>query len=615
MKVKTTKQKKEATLAGNSRVSVVITGHVDHGKSTVVGRLLADTGNLPDGKLEALSELCRRNAKPLEYAFLLDALKDERSQGITIDSARCFLKSAEKEFILIDAPGHIEFVKNMVSGAARADAALLVIDAKEGVQENTRRHGYVLSMLGIDQFYVCVNKMDLVGYDRAVYDAICRECGDFLEKVRLRPLGFIPLSAHQGEQMVRPSDRMPWYAGPTLIEGLHQFHAAEPEKDKPLRLPVQDVYKFTALGDERRIVAGRIETGRVAEGDAVVFFPSGKRAIVKRIEAFQPQGPILAEAGVGVGLVLNEKIYITRGELMTRAAETAPRVGTGIRADLFWLHKTPGSLQTVYSLKLGTAETGATIESFERILDASSLTVQPDRTDVRCNEMAECVIRLRKPLAFDRFVDSAKTGRFVLVDKFRIVGGGIIRDVVRDETDALQTEALRRNEKWVRSLITADERAERYSQRAGLVVITGPKGVGRKQLAHALEKRLFQMGRLVYCLGMGSVVYGLDADIRPESFEPKTLAREHIRRLGEMLHVLMDAGMIVICTAVNLKPRDLADVEMLIRPASMLVVRLGDEMAANADAAERRFSPHPPLESTLAAIVGDMKKARMIPDL
>jgi bifunctional enzyme CysN/CysC len=196
------------------QMNIVVVGHVDHGKSTVIGRLLADTGSLPQGKLAQVQEMCKRNARPFEYAFLLDALKDEQAQGITIDTARCFFKTEKRDYIILDAPGHIEFLKNMVTGAARAEAALLVIDAKEGVQENSRRHGYLLSMLGIRQIVVLVNKMDLVAFDLSVFDRICREYSRFLADLGLQALGFVPIAAREGVNLFH---RAEWYEGLTAL--------------------------------------------------------------------------------------------------------------------------------------------------------------------------------------------------------------------------------------------------------------------------------------------------------------------------------------------------------------------------------------------------------------
>ena len=222
-------------------MNIVTVGHVDHGKSTVVGRLMADTGVLPEGKLEQIRENCRRNSKPFEYAFLLDALKNEQAQGITIDTARCFFKTEKRHYIIIDAPGHIEFLKNMVTGASRAEAALLVIDAARGIEENTRRHGYFLSMLGIRQVAVLVNKMDLVAYRQQVYDDIRTAYADFLHKIGITPASFIPVSGMQGDNIAGHSANMPWYDGLNVLEQLDRFQAVPEPEDRPLRLPVQGV--------------------------------------------------------------------------------------------------------------------------------------------------------------------------------------------------------------------------------------------------------------------------------------------------------------------------------------------------------------------------------------
>src|SRR5215211_5098835 len=296
---------------GTQRMSIVIVGHVDHGKSTVIGRLLADTHSLPEGKLEQIRAQCELNSKPFEYAFLLDALKDEQAQGITIDAARVFFKSAVRPYLILDAPGHIEFLKNMITGAARAEAALLVIDAAEGVQENSRRHGYMVSMLGVRQLAVVVNKMDLVGWDRAVYDRIVREYGAFLEQVGIRPSGFIPVSGRGGDNIADRSPNLPWYEGPTVLGVLDAFRNEPAPVNQPFRMPVQDVYKFTKQGDDRRIVSGTLDAGTMKVGDTMIFYPSGKKSRVKSIEAFNRSSLTKVEAGWAVGLTLQEQIYIT----------------------------------------------------------------------------------------------------------------------------------------------------------------------------------------------------------------------------------------------------------------------------------------------------------------
>ena len=220
MMVKSGNYSNKRDLVNKQDMNIVIVGHVDRGKSTVIGRLLADTNSLPEGKLEQVKETCRRNSKPFEYAFLLDALKDEQAQGITIDTARCFFQTERRNYIIIDAPGHIEFLKNMITGASRAEAALLVIDASEGIQENSRRHGYMLSMLGIKQVCVLVNKMDLIGYSEKPFRRIEKQYRRFLKKVDVEPLCFIPISAREGDNVANHSGKMPWYRGKNVLEVL-----------------------------------------------------------------------------------------------------------------------------------------------------------------------------------------------------------------------------------------------------------------------------------------------------------------------------------------------------------------------------------------------------------
>jgi len=327
--------------SGVEKMNIVIVGHVDHGKSTLVGRLLADTGSLPEGRLEAVKEDCRRNAKPFEYAFLIDALKDEQSQGITIDAARVFFKSARRHYIIIDAPGHIEFLKNMVTGASRAEAALLVIDAQEGIQENSRRHGYLLSMLGIGKIVVVVNKMDLAGYSEQTFHAIQTEYRNFLTQLNVNPAGFIPVSGIGGDNVAGPSSNMDWYKGPTLLQALDGFDKAPPMIRWPFRMPVQDVYKFTQMGDDRRIIAGTAASGQIQVGEKVVFYPSGKTTRVKSLETFNTPPKTGTACGQPAGFTMEEQIYVQRGEIAARAGEPRPKVASRIRASVFWLGHKP----------------------------------------------------------------------------------------------------------------------------------------------------------------------------------------------------------------------------------------------------------------------------------
>ena len=563
--------------ATEERMSIVIVGHVDHGKSTIIGRLLADSHSLPDGKLEQVKELCARTAKPFEYAFLLDALRDERAQGITIDSARVFFRTLRREYIVIDAPGHIEFLKNMITGASRAEAALLVIDAQEGVQENSRRHGYMLAMLGIKQCVVLINKMDLVGYAQAEYDKLVASLGDFLAQVNITPACFIPVSGRDGDNLADASMHMPWYRGPTVLQALDMFEPEAQPVGLAFRLRVQDVYKFTGKGDDRRIIAGTIDSGQVAVGDRLVFLPSGKRSRVKSIEAFNRPPQEQASAGWATGVTLTEQIYVSRGELAVRESDPLPHVTTRLRVSLFWLGQRPLEMRKEYALKMGSARIPMRVEAVDRVIDASTLAARPNATRVERHDVADCVLKIGKAVAFDLASDLPVTSRFVIVDEYDIRGGGIVREALPDQQGWVREKVLVRNSKWERGSIPAERRAERYNQRAMLLLITGDKETERKVLAKELEGRLFAQGKVVYFLGIGSVLYGVDADLGRQ----RENRLEHMRRLAEVANIMLDAGMILIVTAAELTSEDLDVICTAVEPERIETIWVGDRMTTD----------------------------------
>ncbi|MGI6562284.1 MAG: GTP-binding protein [Clostridia bacterium] len=577
------KETLKAEVSQREFMNIVIVGHVDHGKSTVIGRLLADTDSLPEGKLEQVRENCRRNSKPFEYAFLLDALKDERSQGITIDAARCFFKSKKRNYLILDAPGHVEFLKNMVTGASNAEAALLVIDAKEGIMENSTRHGYLLSMLGIRQIAVLVNKMDLVDYDRSVYEDIKKNYSDFLEKIGIKASCFIPVSGFQGDNITERSENMPWYDGDTVLERLDLFETAGLPIDMPFRMPVQGVYKFTQDGDDRRIVAGTVETGKLKVGDTVIFYPSGKKSKVKTIEAFNAPAPEICIPGMATGFTLEDQIYITRGEIATKAGEPPCRIGRKIVANVFWLGKNSLVKNKEYHIKIGTAKASVRLDKVVKVLNASDLS---DKTKdyVERHEVAECIFELAKDIAFDFNHENPVTGRFVIVDEYEIAGGGIIVDQVKDKYSKVRDYVVMRNIKWEKSIIGRDLRSIRYKQKPALVIITGKEEADKKELAREVEKLLFDNGEFVYFLGIGNVVYGVDADLKAKQQDrslkdPNRL--EHIRRLGEVANLLLDAGMILVVTAVELTAEEIDLIDTTVIPPHICVVWLGDEVTTD----------------------------------
>lgn len=558
-------------------MNIVFVGHVDHGKSTVIGRLMADTGSLPEGKLEMIREKCRRNSKPFEYAFLLDALKDEQAQGITIDTARCFFKTQKRKYIIIDAPGHVEFLKNMITGASRAEAAILVIDATEGIQENSKRHGYLLSILGIHQVVILVNKMDLVNYRQDIFDRIVRDYSDFLTKVNLKGLTFIPVSGFLGENIVDGSSQMAWYNGPTVVEMVDRFEEERLPVEKPFRMPVQDVYKFTKEGDNRRIVAGKIESGKIAVGQELVFYPSGKRSTVKSIEVFNQEPLTTLGTGYAAGLTLNEQIYIKRGEIAAISDEPAPKVTSQLMVNLFWLGKEPLELSKEYGLKLCTDKVQFQVERIVRVTNASTLeSVSKNR--IERHEVAECCLKLERPIAFDPVGDSMQTSRFVIIDHYQIAGGGIIQKGLDDSQSQVRERVLVRDYKWERSLVTIEERSERYNQKPCVILLTGPKDVDKKAIAKALESRLLSEGKIVYFLGIGNLLYGVDSDIKSLS---DGYHKEHLRRLAEVSHLLVDAGLILIVTATELTKKDLKIFETVMNGDHIEVVWLGENITTD----------------------------------
>ncbi len=542
------------------QMNIVIVGHVDHGKSTVLGRLLADTGSLPEGKLDAVRKECERTGKPFEYAFLLDALIDEQDQGITIDTARSFFKTVKRDYIIIDAPGHIEFLKNMISGAARAEAAVLVIDAKEGVRENSRRHGYILSMLGIKQVIVCVNKMDLVGRDQKHFDTIEKEYRDFLAQISgIKPMAFIPVTAVTGENLASKSDLMKWYKGLDLLQALDTFEKAPPKGDRALRLPVQAVYKFVSQGDDRRIIAGRIESGRVKVGDKVVFSPSNKSSTVKSIEAFNAPKRSEIDAGWSTGLTLAEEIYVTRGEIMSHEA-APPKVSTRFRANMIWLGKKPFVSGKDYKLKIHTQALPVRIHAVNKVIDASKVESDLQKNQVDRHDVADIVLECRQPVAFDRVDENEITGRFVIVDGYDIAGGGIIISEENDNQEEFRAQARLRDFNWIKGGVLPSARAKRLNHQPALVMFVGKAGVGKHKLARAVEKTLFDRGLSAYMLDGTNVLLGVDADL----IWMEATQAELVRRFAEVAHLLLDAGHIVISTTNAIGLADFATVRSLI---------------------------------------------------
>ncbi len=549
---------------------LVIVGHVDHGKSTLVGRLLSDTGSLPEGKLQFTKDICDRQGKVFEFAFLLDALEEEQDQGITIDTSQIFFHTDKRHYVIIDAPGHKEFLKNMVTGAASAEGALLLIDAYEGVQEQSRRHGYILKLLGLTQVAVVVNKMDLVDYDPEVFYKIKTEYTEFLTSMGIEPRMFIPVAAKVGENIATPSEKMKWHEGPTVLEMLDQFEKQKPKDHLPFRLPVQDVYKF----DERRIIAGRVESGTLNIGDEVVFSPSLKRARVKTIEAWSvPEQPKIATATQSVGITLDEQIFVERGEVAS-LSEEGPIVSTTFDVNVFWMGSRHFEKGREYTIKLTTEEVECEIVEFKKVIDASTLEPLEGQDYLVKNDVAEVTLRTKRPIAFDLFGTIPETGRFVIVDEYDVCGGGIVTTYsASTDKDKLRDEVRNRDFNWVKSNISSSERAYRNGHQAALVLFVGESGVGKAKLAKSLEEKIFKDNFQSYLLDGRNVRLGVGADLEEE----KSREGEPLRRFGEVARLFLDAGHILISTTNVFNQEDHSDIELIIDPCPLIEIHIGDK--------------------------------------
>lgn len=522
------------------RVNVVVVGHVDHGKSTFVGRLLHDTNSLPDGKIEQVKKAAEAEGMPFEYAFLLDALLEEQEQNITIDTTRIYFHTEKRDYAIIDAPGHREFLKNMITGASSAAAAFLLIDASEGVKDQTRRHAFLLSLLGIRQIVVLVNKMDLAGYSEDRFKQIVADYTVFLRSLGLTPNNFIPISARNGVNIVKHAPESPWYKGPTVAEALDNFVTTESPDTQPLRLPLQDIYRY----DDRRLYAGRIDAGKLKVGDSVVFNPGNKLATIGSIETWNAKEKTTAVIGESVTLMFNEQIFVERGNIMS-LADKAPFVGQQIRARVFWLGKNPLKQQTSYKLRLTTQEVSCVVSSISRVIDSSTLdaVVSPAGQTLQVNrfEVADLVIRTQKPIAFDSHDDCTVTGRFVIMEDSHIVGGGII--LVSDE----ERRALSNNVHAHNGDIDAATRAARNGHPGSVLWFTGLSGSGKSTIASKLERNLFQSGKQVYWLDGDNLRTGLNAGL---GFTDADRA-ENIRRTAEVAKLMADAGLIVVVSTIS----------------------------------------------------------------
>jgi bifunctional enzyme CysN/CysC len=469
-------------------VRIVIVGHVDHGKSTLIGRLLHETGSLPAGKVESLKAFSERRGMPFEWSFLLDALQTERDQGITLDTSQIRFRTASRDIVLIDAPGHAEFLRNMITGASQADAALLLIDAAEGVRDQTRRHGYLLHLLGIHQVAVVINKMDRVDFDERRFHDIEAEIVDHFSSLGVTATAIIPISARHGDGIAKRTPSIAWHSGPTVLDVLDRFAPARPATDLALRIPVQAIYKF----DDRRIIAGRVETGRIAVGDEVIIMPRGRKARVQTIEAWpvpdESRVPHEALAGQSVGLTLDDEVFVDRGDIVA-AIDGPARSTRRLRARVFWLHESPLNAGDAVTLRIGTAEGRGTIALIDNAVDPGKLAVV-EASAIAQNHVGEIEIALTQPMAADVYALNPRTGRVVLEFNGRIAGGGLILatdSAVAETTIDLPSLAARLNRE-LRDLAPAERIARFRAEVDGRIVFTTSFGLEDQVLAHQLSE-------------------------------------------------------------------------------------------------------------------------------
>ncbi|VWD37187.1 adenylylsulfate kinase [Burkholderia lata] len=512
-------------------------GSVDDGKSTLIGRLLYESNMLFDDQLtqlEADSKKVGTQGGELDFALLVDGLSAEREQGITIDVAYRFFATARRKFIVADTPGHEQYTRNMITGASTADLAVILIDARKGVLTQTRRHSHLVALIGIKRVVLAINKMDLVDYDRAVFERIDADYRAFAAELGLAEIVSIPMSALRGDNVIAPSARMPWYAGPTLMQHLDTLPlAARVTRDEPFRLPVQWVNRPHL---NFRGYAGSIASGEIRVGERVRVLPSGKES---RVASVITQGGAsdIARAGDAVTLTLADEIDISRGDMIARA-DAPPEVADQFEATLVWMHDEPLLPGRPYLVKLGTQTVGATCATPKYKIDVNTREHLAART-LALNEIGVCNLSFDRPVAFDPYDRNRHTGGFIVIDRFTndTVGAGMLHF------------ALRRahNVHWQAVDVDRAARAAQKAQTPRIVWLTGLSGAGKSTIANLVEKRLHALGKHTYLLDGDNVRHGLNRDL---GFTEADRV-ENIRRVAEVARLMLDAGLITLVSFIS----------------------------------------------------------------
>lgn len=528
-----------AYLAGQGEKSLLrflTCGSVDDGKSTLIGRLLYDTRLIFEDQLAALERDSKKHGTvdgDIDFALLVDGLEAEREQGITIDVAYRFFSTARRKFIVADTPGHVQYTRNMATGASTADLAVVLVDARAGVLPQTRRHSFIASLLGIRHVVLAVNKIDLVGYDRTVFDAIAAEYAEFARDLGFASLVAIPLSARHGDNVIERSARTPWYEGPTLLSHLEEVEVDDAAQNRPFRFPVQYVSRPNL---DFRGFAGTVASGRIAQGNAVVVAKSGKTSRVKRIVTGDGDLPA-AFAGQSVTIVLEDEVEVSRGNMLV-APEARPHVADQFTATIVWFDEHPLIPGRTYILRTETDQANASVTELKYRVDVNTFAHEAAKS-LELNEIGSCNLSTQQPIAFDNYADDRATGAFILIDRMtnRTVAAGMIQHPLRRAS----------NVHWQALDVDKEARAALKHQKPAVLWFTGLSGSGKSTIANALEAQLHRTGRHTYMLDGDNVRHGLNRDL---GFTEEDRV-ENIRRVAEVAKLMADAGLVVLVSFIS----------------------------------------------------------------
>ena len=537
-------------MTGFTHLKLVVAGHVDHGKSTLIGQLMHVMGALSEERLQAVAASCAARGIAFEWAFVMDALRQERAQGITLDSSHIVLKTADAEITLIDAPGHHELLKNLMTGASEADAALLVVDAAEGISEQTRRHASLLGLLGVDRVVLVVNKMDKVEFSKARFKEIVTGITSCTQAAGLSLVAAIPVAARDGDMLAARSPRMPWYDGAVLIEAIRAITPRAAPQALPLRALVQDVYRR----EDQRLIAVRVESGVLREGDTVVLMPSGSQARLVRFESWPEAGAVSsAAAGEAAVLQLDQPVLAERGMVLCHP-NALPHLGSRFRARIFWLAPSPLMVGSVITTQVGTASCEAEITEIQHRYDPQDFSLQPGGGQVAYGEIAEVTIRARRPLLLADAPDALS--RMVIVHGGMIAGGGIISTAGYTSLQALRLPPKSTHLQHSQQPISQAEHEAKNGHRGLVVWLTGLSCSGKSTLASGAARRLFDKGYQVTTLDGDQLRAGLCRDLGFDEGE----RRENIRRAAEVAALMAQSGLITLASFISplAQDRDLA---------------------------------------------------------